>query len=336
MDKITIGYIFQNFIWLPVISAILGFILGIVVPKIYTRFASWRSTKLNSKVKELNIAGEWNSFFHEEKELCTESVKLEQQGQNINGTISMSQKGKLRVYNFSGVFKNQILVGTYETTNRKKDERGTIVLQYINENLLSGYCTFIYKNKQVYSSPYVLTATAYHRAEKGTYQFCNTCVGRFDCCCNCKEIDMPILLPSEAHDLARLIKKDVGEFAHKLTNHLYQMKRANNDEKNGCVFFTTGKCSIYDNRPIDCRLFPFDFKEINNEYWIIYYDKVCQAIPSDKDELDVCAHNMRPLLELVLPYMSECSDPEFSKRLVNQHFVKLFKVDGVTNGKMTE
>lgn len=303
------------------------------IPKIFSKISTWWGKKVSSSINEIKISGEWNSFFHKEKALCTESVSFQQSGRDIKGTISMPQKQGSRVYNFSGTFKNQILVGTYESANRRKDERGTIVLRYINENLLSGYCTFIYKNKQVYNSPYVLTSSGYHRADKGTYQFCNTCVGKFNCCCNCEEIDMPILLPSEVYELARLTKKDTNDFALKLTEHLYQMKRTDDDESKGCIFFINNKCSIYDNRPIDCRLFPFDFKEIDGEYWVIYYDKICQAIPTEKDELDVCAHNMRPLLELIMPYMSECSDPKFSKRLHSQHWEKLFKVDEITNGK---
>ena len=323
--------IFQNFIWSPLVGAIVGFVLGLIIPKIHSKVLQWWNKKISQNINELNISGSWNSFFREEKNLYTESVRFTQKGREITGVISMPQKRGVRTYNFTGTFKNQILVGTYESANRKKDERGTIVLRYVNENILSGYCTFVYKNKQVYNSPYVLTLAEYHHVDKGTYQFCNTCVGKFNCCCNCQEIDMPILLPFEAVEIARLYKKQVDDFACKLTEHLYQMKRT--DKENGCIFFINNRCSIYENRPIDCRLFPFDFKEIDGEYWVIYYDNICQAIPTDRDEIDICAHNMRPLLELIMPYMSECSDPKFSERLAKQHYEKLFKIDQITNDK---
>jgi len=325
--------IILDYLWNPIFSAMIGFIFGLVTPKITSRIKNLWNKMVSQSINEINISGDWNSFFREEKELHTETVKFTQSGREITGTISMPQRRGYRVYNFSGAFKNQILVGTYESANRKKDERGTIVLRYINENLLSGYCTFIYKNKQVYNSPYVLTATAYHHVDKGTYQFCNTCIGKFDCCCNCEKIDMPILLPFEVKEISRIYKKPSDEFAKKLTEHLYQMKRIDDDEKKGCIFFINNRCSIYEKRPIDCRLFPFDFKEINGDYWVIYYDKVCHAIPTDRDEIDLCAHNMRPLLELIMPYMSECSDPQFSQRLVKQHYEKLFKVDNIVNDK---
>lgn len=76
-----------------------------------------------------------------------------------------------RKYILKGEFKNQILIGNYQSKNRRKDERGTIILRRINENILSGFCTFVYKDKQVYSSPYVLSLASYHNVKKGTYSF---------------------------------------------------------------------------------------------------------------------------------------------------------------------
>ena len=90
--------------------------------------------------------------------------------------------------------------------------------------MLSGYCTIVYKNKQVYNSPYVLTLSSEHKVNKGTYQFCNGCIGKFNCCCNCEEIDMPILLPSEADTISCITKRSINSFAKKLTANLYQMK----------------------------------------------------------------------------------------------------------------
>lgn len=325
MDKF-IDFV-QNFIWTPIVGAIIGFSLGLVIPKIATKIYRWWKSKISRQIREISIAGDWNSFFHEEKSLQMEKIHFEQIGQEVTGTISM----QMRNYNFIGTFKNQILLGTYESTSLRKDERGTIVLRYINENLLSGYCTFIYKNRQVYNSPYVLSSISEHRVDKGTYQFCNSCVGRFDCCCNCEEIDMPILLPFEVETIMTKTKKTADSFSKKLTAHLYQMKRRGDKDESECIFFVNNKCSIYEYRPLDCRMFPFDFREINGEYWVVYYNKVCHAIPTEKDEIDVCAHNMRPLLEIMLPYMSECLDPVFNKRLQQQNAKKLFPVDKIVN-----
>ncbi len=317
-------YVFENFIYVPIISAIIGAIFSIIVPQIWTKIWGKIKKRIDKKVDNIDISGAWNSFFHEGDSIQSELVELNQEGQIINGKMVLGK----REYKLQGDFKNQILIGTYISSNRKKDERGAIILRRINENLLSGFCTFVYKDKQVYSSPYILTTQSTHDVKKGTYKFCNSCVGKFDCCCNCNKIDMPIILPNEAKKIESTSRKPIESFAKKLTNNLYQMRRIDDDEDKGCVFFVNNSCSIYNNRPIDCRLFPFDFKEIDGEYWLIYYNdiEICKALPNDEEEIKSYAHNIRPLVDILLPYMSECSDPIFSKRLEKQHFVKLFTI----------
>lgn len=321
-------YFFQNYIWVPIISAIIGGILSLGSPAIIKRIVELFKNKINKNIEEINISGIWHSFFHEEEILQTEDLELKQIGRNVIGTISLDGEK----YDFIGEFKNHILSGTYKSISTSKYEYGSITVRRINENLMSGYCTFVFDNKQVYNSPYVLSSDSKHKVKNGTYAFCNTCVGKFDCCCNCNEIDMPILLPKEVENIEAISRISVDEFANKLTQNLFQMKRANNDDSTkGCVFFQNNGCSIYENRPIDCRLFPFDFKEIDGEYWLIYYDNVavCKALPKDRKEISHCAHNIRPLLDLVLPYMSECSDPVFCKRLDKQSYKKLFPINKI-------
>lgn len=317
-------YVFQNFVYVPIISAIIGAAFSIIIPKLGSIIWGKIKTQMNKKVDIMDISGKWNSFFHEGDKIQSEIIDLNQEGQVVNGEIVLDN----RKYILQGEFKNQILIATYISDNRKKDERGAIVLRRINENLLSGFCTFVYKDKQVYSSPYILASLSSHNVKKGTYGFCNSCVGKFDCCCNCNKIDMPVILPTEVQKIESISRKSIDSFAKKLTNNLYQMRRIEDKEENGCIFFVNNSCLIYENRPIDCRLFPFDFKEIDGEYWLIYYNdiEICKALPTDKDEIKSYAHNIRPLLDMLLPYMSECSDPVFSKRLEKQNFVKLFTI----------
>ncbi len=322
--------ILENYFILPIIGAIFGVILGAIAPVIWKKLSKIRQKSLDKKTPEINISGDWTSIFLEETSIYNESIKIVQVGRDISATIQLGN----RSYVLSGKMKNQIMIGTYESKNKRKDERGSIVLRLINENLLSGYCTFVYKNKQVYSSPYILVSTSLHKPDKGTYPFCNSCVGKFDCCCNCDSIDMPILLPFEVQKISIATKKNEAEFAKKLSSNLYQMKRTDDSEDKGCIFFQNNKCSIYEHRPIDCRLFPFDFKEINGEYWVVYYNKICNAIPRDEDEIKLCGHCLRPLLELISPYLSECSNPVFSTRLSTQPYKKLFPISKVKDDKI--
>lgn len=320
-------YVFQNYIYVPIISAIIGAIFSIFTPKIAEKIIKEVKKKINKSTDTIDISGEWNSLFHEGDDIQTESIDLRQNGQLVEGEIILNS----RQYILAGEFKNQVLIGKYTSKNRRKDERGTIVLRRINENILSGFCTFVYRDKQVYSSPYVLSLSSYHNVKTGTYSFCNNCVGKLDCCCNCREIDMPIILPFEANKISTTYRKPVDDFAIKLTNNLYQMKRHDEKEENGCIFFVNNKCIIYKDRPIDCRLFPFDFKEIDGEYWLIYYNSIdiCKTLPTDSNEIKYFAHNIRPLLDMLLPYMSECSDPRFCKRLDKQQYTKLFSIRNI-------
>lgn len=318
-------YVLNNYVWVPIVSAVIGGALSLGVPILWNTWQKKKRNAFERQIDEFSISGEWNSVFIEGKDIQTEQVMIQQVGRHVTANMKMGK----REYKFEGEFKNQILVGAYESNSKTNDERGTIVLRYINENLLSGYCTFVYKNRQVYNSPYVLASVAHHKVDKGTYQFCNGCVGKFDCCCNCESIDMPILLPFEAKTIASITKKSIDSFAEKKTNNLYQMKRKDGDPKKECIFFQNSRCSIYNNRPVDCRMFPFDFKEIDGEYWVIYYNKVCNALPVDKDEIESCGYNIRPLLEIVMPYMSECSDPILSERLSKQEYIKLFSVNHI-------
>ena len=59
------------------------------------------------------------------------------------------------------------------------------------------------------------------------------------------------------------------------------------------------------------------------------YSNIKETIPDgvDKEEIAACGYNIRPLLEIVMPYMSECSDPIFSERLNKQECIKLFSVN---------
>jgi Fe-S-cluster containining protein len=46
-----------------------------------------------------------------------------------------------------------------------------------------------------------------------------------------------------------------------------------------CQFLVNGLCSIYESRPLECRIFPFDFEEVDGQLdWIIW--EQCPASPA--------------------------------------------------------
>lgn len=108
--------VFQNYIWVPITSGIIGAVLGWGIPKILKYYQRRREIRVNESVDEISIEGDWNSFFAEEKNLQTEDVHLSQLGREITGNMKLSN----RIYDFKGEFKNQILLGTYESKKSSK------------------------------------------------------------------------------------------------------------------------------------------------------------------------------------------------------------------------
>lgn len=198
-------------IYIPILSAIIGGIVSIFTPKLLSFLYKIIKRKFEKEIETIDISGRWNSIFYEENVIQSEVVELKQEGQLVTGEMVLSN----RRYELKGEFNNQILLGTYVSKNNRKFERGTIILRRVNENLLSGFCTFVYRDRQVYTSPYVMTSLEYHNTKKGTYSFCNSCVGKFDCCCNCNMIDMPILLPDEVKRIETSSRKANTSFAKK-------------------------------------------------------------------------------------------------------------------------
>ena len=80
------------------------------------------------------------------------------------------------------------------------------------------------------------------------------------------------MLPS---DLIKL--KRIGKFSDKFVDDIMineQNVKILKKKKNSsdCIFWDRKKgCTIYHDRPFDCRMFPFDIRRINYEYyWIIF------------------------------------------------------------------
>lgn len=77
-------------------------------------------------------------------------------------------------------------------------------------------------------------------------------------------------------DLEKIKKKDSDYEKHIKTVRINNVdviaikKKKNSTE---CVYWDAdlGGCTIYESRPIDCRLYPFDIMNIDNSYhWIVY------------------------------------------------------------------
>ena len=187
---------------------------------------------------------------------------------------------------------------------------------------------------------------------------CSNCVGKSaTCCCN-PNVDSPMILPKEAETISKNMKINIEEFASKVDfskmhndytlKDLYQMKRQENS--NQCYFYRDNECTIYEIRPIDCRIFPYDIKlEKDGNYYLVYYkSNECQIINENIKDIKMVSYNTfvisdkinispywqrdiyntRLFLRLLLPYIREWSDKYCCSHLTeNQDYEIICKIE---------
>lgn len=267
----------------------------------------------DSNVDEVSIAGEWVSVYIEETNILHESIVVEQRGRNVTAKF----KSGAREYLFIGKFKHRILMGEYHSNNKQRDERGNMMLKLVGDSLLSGQITFVYRNEEVSTSAYVWTLKSYQDLSDGTYKFCETCVpNNRKCCCANPDVDMPILLPHEVATIERTQGIKDQDFCTSKTLNISQMNRTQVDhELFGCPFYDGQQCRIYDYRPLDCRLFPFDILLDKGQFLLIYYTEICPGLKLTEERVEYFVHNLKPLLSLMYPYLSESTFAEFNQKL---------------------
>lgn len=96
--------------------------------------------------QDARINGEWKSTFKYQNEIHEELVEIRSQGHSITGKITVIKgKHQGKVFNFSGNFKNLILIGTYHSKKRIDLDRGTFTMLLTkNGSVLEGICA-LYK-----------------------------------------------------------------------------------------------------------------------------------------------------------------------------------------------
>ena len=89
----------------------------------------------------------------------------------------------------------------------------------------------------------------------------------------CTDSAVPLVF---SKDLEKIKKKDLQYVEHLKTVEINGKQVTAVKKKEGsteCIFWDAdvGGCAIYDARPMDCRLYPFDILSIENSYhWIVY------------------------------------------------------------------
>lgn len=301
---------------------------------------------------EIKLAEVYTSLFAEESHLKTEQIRITSQDHGrITGTVFLKEVNesgqdiRTLTYSLTGQFSNKVLTAEYVSNEQRVDERGAINLKLIDSNLLSGFCSFSKvstSDDEIRVSPYVWVAGENKDLLDGTYDFCTDCYKeKAVCCCASEEIDMPVFIDTE-EDLIRSClsrkKRDKKQYSSALAKpfdsaRVRQIIRDTKKTEEGviqyskCHFFDYGekKCRIYNGRPIDCRIFPFDIKLSGDcsEYVIGYYPDLCDRDLPDLATMKKYAHILRPYFYLLYPYLHIITSEPVCSRLNNATFRKI-------------
>ena len=104
----------------------------------------------------------------------------------------------------------------------------------------------------------------------GTYKHCSNCKVQPNCCCDFSDTIDNIVVTNLEYNLITTQYPEYKQYFKRINSESFHLL-----SRNGvCPFYTKG-CSIYAVRPSDCRLFPFDLKRLNDEYYLIRYDLPC-------------------------------------------------------------
>ena len=129
--------------------------------------------------------------------------------------------------------------------------------------------------------------------ENSSFKFnCHNKVSCFNQCCSDVNI---FLTPYDIIRLKNKLKISSQEFLDKYTflpihekqTHPVVMLKMNNDENKSCPFVTSDGCSVYEDRPWSCRMFPIGVaspKENTQEtFYFILEESVCQGYKENKN-----------------------------------------------------
>lgn len=308
-----------------------------------------------NEFSEIKLSSIYTSLFAEDNKLKTERIVITKQEHSIitgyvelRETDSLGKEQLMLTYSLEGRFSNKVLTAEYYSRENARDERGAINLKLIDSNILSGFCSFSKlsstSDDEIRVSPYIWVAGEGIDLLNGTYNFCTDCYKqKAVCCCASEEIDMPLFFESEINAIRSGLskkKRSTKNYSQPLSEpydqcrvrQISRLEKAKPDgqlEYSRCYFFDmeTKQCKIYDNRPIDCRLFPFDIRLSGNkaEYIIGYYPDLCDRELPEFSEMKKYAHILRPYFFLMYPYLHIITSDVACERLKDADFKEIGK-----------
>ena len=89
----------------------------------------------------------------------------------------------------------------------------------------------------------------------------------------CTDSAVPLVFPTELKKILKVNPKYLDRIQTIKINGKQVNTITKKNNSTNCAFWDgdTGGCTIYESRPIDCKLYPFDILCLNNSYhWIVY------------------------------------------------------------------
>lgn len=132
----------------------------------------------------------------------------------------------------------------------------------------------------------------------GSFKICISCKFKGECCYSFDKINNPCLNEEELIQIKKNNEND--NFFLKIDDGLFNLKTI----RGKCIFLKNGKCSIYQNRPTDCKLFPFDIIKQNSKYYLILYSLNCY----DNSNIQEDMSNLDDLINSIIPWIEKFTD----------------------------
>jgi len=88
-----------------------------------------------------------------------------------------------------------------------------------------------------------------------------------------------LLLKTEAEKISKETSQKIEEFTQQVYGfepYVYEMKKTKNEEK--CLFLENNRCTIYEIRPLICRFYPFELKNLGNDKYLFSFTIKCKGI----------------------------------------------------------
>jgi hypothetical protein len=107
-----------------------------------------------------------------------------------------------------------------------------------------------------------------------------TCLKCGLCCGDTKHKKRHILLlRSEAETISAFKGQRISHFAEEVQHkdpYTFEMRKSRENGK--CIFLSDDRCTIYSHRPIICRFYPFEMRELENGASVFRHTDECPGI----------------------------------------------------------